>query len=88
MNDRITITRKKKVGDKFVTVYRPAGPSELTDSYLITSLRSMEARMPESGELEIGYVEDLNDIEDQNGFRNYEVFKIEAETRGLTWRMI
>lgn len=85
MNDRIVTSYKlRKENGAFRTVYRARGPSELSDVYLIQALRGMENNMPD--EIEVGYFEDCDEIEDEKDFRNYEVFKIEAETRGLTWR--
>ena len=67
------------------------GISQLSDEYLIGSLRGMETRMPEldafGNRIEIGYVNAVDEIADGVGFHNYEMFKLEAETRGLTWRV-
>ena len=84
----------KNQGGKFSRV----GISELSDNYLIAALRRMEQRLPEyqtDGYAtwrtitteDVGFVEDFDEIEDDGELRNYEMFKLEAETRGLSWRV-
>ncbi len=72
-------------------VWRKLPLSKLDDAYLIAALRRMEALVPEGlnhENLEVGYVENVEDVADPEGVENYEVFKLEAETRGLTWRVV
>ena len=62
-------------------------PSQVSDNYLVAALRRMEQDMPPADEADYGYPQDESELEDGEGFDNYEDFKLEAETRGLIWRL-
>lgn len=66
-------------------VYNRRSLSQVTDDYLIRILRILEHDLPE--DLDVKYVEDPEDIVDKGRFKNYAMFKLEAETRGLVWRL-
>lgn len=76
-------------GNAIYSRWRSVTLSQLSDGYLIGALRGMEKRVPETEnieDLELGFVACAEDVPDPEEVKDYEVFKIEAETRGLTWR--
>ena len=73
-----------KVGNR---QFRSWGIGQVTDDYIVDQLRRLEARFPEDYELDqfVNVGEDL--VDEGRGMHNYEMLKLEAETRGLTWRL-
>lgn len=67
--------------------FRSWGISQVTDDYIVDQLRWLEARIPEDYEIDrfVDVGEDL--VDEGHGMHNYEMLKLEAETRGLIWRL-
>lgn len=75
-------------GNAIRTKWRYIALSQVSDSHLIDRLRDMEKLVPDAEDLEIGYVGRIEDVPDPESLNDYEVLKLAAETRGLTWRVV
>lgn len=63
------------------------GISQVSDGYIVGKLREMESTFANAESFELDRFVDVDDeVDDGEGMDNYEMLKLEAETRGLVWR--
>lgn len=67
--------------------YKSYGISQVSDGYIVRKLRELEATFPDAQNFTLNrFVNVGEEIDDGEGMDNYEMLKLEAETRGLVWR--
>ncbi len=67
--------------------YKSYGISQVSDRYVVDKLRELEQVFPDAENFTLDrFVSVGDEVDDGEGMENYEMLKLEAETRGLVWR--